>query len=181
MNEKATKWVADTGEYASHGSFSDAASFGEIVFNCTAGTGSLEALRAAGADNLRGKTLVDVANALDFSRGIPPTLSMCNTTSLGEEIQAAFPDAHVVKALNTMNAAIMVNPLLVPGEHDVFLCGNDHGAKAAVTELLRSFGWRNIVDLGDITAARGMEMVLPVWLRLWGALKTPHFNFHIAY
>src|SRR5215213_6732302 len=148
-NEKAAKWVADTGEHASQGSFADAAAFGEIVFNCTAGGVSLEALHAAGAENLRGKTLVDVANALDFSRGMPPTLLICNTTSVGEQIQATFPDVHVVKSLNTMTASVMVNPSLVPGEHDVFVCGNDADAKARVTELLRSFGWRNVVDLGD--------------------------------
>ena len=180
-NEKAEKWVSGAGARAKHGTFADAAAAGEIVFNCTSGMVSLEALNAAGADNLRNKPLADVANPLDFSRGVPPTLSVCNTTSLAEEIQAAFPDARVVKTLNTMNAHVMVDPSLVPGEHDVFVCSNDADAKARVTELLRSFGWRNVVDLGDLTAARGTEMILPLWLRLWGTFKTPNLNFHIAH
>jgi 8-hydroxy-5-deazaflavin:NADPH oxidoreductase len=180
-NEKATSWASKNGPSASHGTFADAAAFGEIVFNCTSGTVSLDALRLAGAENLNGKPLVDVANPLDFSHGMPPTLSVCNTTSLAEQIQAAFPGAKVVKTLNTMNAQVMVNPSMVPGEHDVFVSGNDAGAKSRVSDLLRSFGWRNIIDLGDITSARGTEMILPLWLRLFGALKSPTLNFHIAH
>jgi predicted dinucleotide-binding enzyme len=179
-NEKAATWVSENKPRGSQGTFANAAQFGEIVFNCTSGQVSLDALTAAGAANLDGKTLVDVANPLDFSNGFPPTLTVCNTESLAERIQAAFPGAKVVKTLNTMTAAVMVNPALVPGEHDVFLSGNDAGAKAQVADLLRSFGWRTVVDLGDITSARGVEMVLPLWLRLMGALKTPIFNFHIA-
>jgi predicted dinucleotide-binding enzyme len=179
-NEKAAKWVADVGTHAKHGTFADAAAFGEIVFNCTSGTVSLAALDAAGAKNLSGKVIVDVSNPLDFSHGMPPTLTVSNTDSIAEQIQAAFPEAKVVKALNTMTAALMVDPSLVPGEHDVFLNGNDADAKARVTELLRSLGWRNIVDVGDITTARGTEMLLPLWLRLYGAFKSPNFNFHIA-
>ena len=180
-NEKATAWVNSAGVRASHGTFADAASFGELLFNCTAGAGSLAALRAAGAANLEGKVLIDVANPLDFSTGMLPTLSVCNTDSLGEQIQRAFPGAKVVKALNTMNANVMVNPSLVPGDHDVFVSGNDAGAKAQVTRILRDwFGWKNVIDLGDISTARGTEMLLPIWLRLWAALRTPNFNFHIA-
>lgn len=179
-NEKAAKWVAQHGSRASQGTFAESASFGEIVFNCTSGMVSLEALRAAGASNLAGKVLVDVANALDFSHGMPPTLSVCNSDSLGEQIQREFPDAKVVKTLNTMNAAVMVNPSAVPGDHDVFVSGNDADAKSRVSSLLQSFGWRTIVDLGDISSARGAEMLLPIWLRLMGAFKTATFNFHLA-
>jgi len=179
-NEKAAKWVTGAGEHATHGTFADAAVFGEMVFNCTGGMVSLAALNDAGAENLKNKVVVDVSNPLDFSRGFPPTLTVCNTDSVAEQIQRAFPDAKVVKALNTMTAPLMVNPTAIPGDHDVFLCGNDADAKARVTELLRSFGWRGILDLGDITAARGMEMILPIWLRLMGTFKTPMFNFHIA-
>jgi predicted dinucleotide-binding enzyme len=138
------------------------------------------ALGAAGAANLNGKTLVDVANPLDFSKGMPPSLTVCNTDSLAEQIQTAFPGARVVKALNTMTATVMVQPSLVAGEHDVFMCGTDASAKAQIAELLGALGWKNIIDLGDLTAARGMEMILPLWLRLYGTLKTPTFNFHIA-
>jgi predicted dinucleotide-binding enzyme len=179
-NEKAAKWVSAAGEHATHGTFADAAVFGEMVFNCTGGMVSLAALNEAGAENLKNKVVVDVSNPLDFSHGFPPTLTVCNTDSVAEQIQRAFPDAKVVKALNTMTASLMVNPAGVPGDHDLFLCGNDADAKARVTELLRSFGWRGILDLGDITAARGMEMILPIWLRLMGTFKTPMFNFHIA-
>ena len=161
--------------------FADAAAHGELVFNCTAGTVSLEALGAAGDENLSGKVLVDVSNPLDFSKGMPPTLSVCNDDSVGEQIQRAFPEARVVKTLNTMNAAIMVDPASVPGEHDVFVCGNDDDAKAQVSELLQSFGWpaERIIDLGDISAARGMEMYLPLWLRLMGAVG-PQFNIKVV-
>jgi hypothetical protein len=178
-NEKAAEWVKQNGERASQGTFADAAAFGDIVFNCTSGKASLDALRAATAEHLSGKTLADVANALDFSSG-SLTLTVANTDSLAEQIQAAFPRTSVVKTLNTMNADVMVNPSLVAGEHDVFVAGNDAAAKTQVSELLRSFGWRNIVDLGDIGAARGLEMYLPLWMRLFGTMKTPHINIHVA-
>jgi len=180
-NVKAIEWAQQNGANASFGTFADAAAFGEIVFNCTAGTVSLAALSSAGAGNLKGKVLVDVANPLDFSKGMPATLSVCNSDSLGEQIQRAFPNARVVKALNTMNCRVMVEPSLVPGEHDVFVCGNDPQAKARVEEVLKSFGWRSIIDLGDITAARGTEMILPIWLRLWSLSQNRHFNFRIAH
>ena len=179
-NEKAAKWVADTGARARQGTFADAASFGEMIFNCTSGQVSLDALRAAGGANLDGKIIVDVANPLDFSKGFPPTLTVCNIDSVAEQIQSAFPNSKVVKTLNTMTAAVMVNPSLVSGEHDVFVSGNDADAKARVSDLLRSFGWRTIIDLGDVTSARGAEMILPLWLRLMGVFKSPVMNFHIA-
>jgi hypothetical protein len=179
-NENAVQWAKQNGAHASHGTFADAAVFGEIVFNCTAGTASLAAVTSAGASNLKGKVLVDVANPLDFSKGMPPTLTVCNTDSLGEQIQRAFPNVKVVKALNTMNCRVMVDPALVRGEHDVFVCGNDPQAKARLAEVLKSFGWKSVIDMGDITAARGMEMLLPIWLRLMGLFQSPDFNFKIA-
>ena len=140
--------------------------------------GSLDALAAAGEANLTGKVLIDVANPLDFSAGMPPTLSICNDDSLGERIQATFPDARVVKALNTVNSAVMVEPGRVGGDHVVFVCGEDAGAKDEVEELLGSFGWpaERIVDLGGIAAARGTEMYLPLWLTLYGKLGSGDFN-----
>jgi len=181
-NEKAAAWVKSAGKGASQGTFADAAAFGEIVFNCTSGAGSLDALKMAGAQNLRGKVLVDVANPLDFSKGMPPTLFVSNDGSLAERIQAALPDARVVKALNTINANVMVNPSRVPGETDVFVCGNDAGAKAQVTRILKEeFGWKNVIDLGDLTAARGTESYLHLWLRLMGALKTADFNVKVVH
>lgn len=161
--------------------YSDAAADGEIIINATTGAASIAALTAAGEDHLAGKIVMDVANALDFSHGMPPSLDPVNTDSLGEQIQRRFPQARVVKTLNTMNAGLMVNPGVVAGgDHSVFMSGNDAGAKATVAALLEMLGHRDVIDLGDITTARGTEMMLPVWLRLWSALGTPDFNFKIA-
>ena len=182
-NERAAAWRQSVGATASQGTYADAASAGEVVFNCTSGVGSLEALDQAGRGNLRGKVLIDVANPLDFSRGMPPSLTVCNTDSLGEQIQRAFPETQVVKSLNTMTAPVMVDPSLVPGDHNVFVSGNDAAAKARVTGWLGEwFGWprERVIDVGDITTARGTEMLLPIWVRLYGALGTAYFNFQVA-
>src|SRR3954454_5663541 len=161
--------------------FADAAAFGEVIVNATAGDASLDALNAAGADNLAGKVLIDIANPIDHSQGMPPILTFCNDTSLAEQIQEAFPEAKVVKSLNTVNADVMVDPSKVPGSHTIFVAGNDDGAKAQVAELLQSFGWPadEVMDLGDIAAARGLEMYLPMWLRLMGATGPPHLNLKV--
>lgn len=181
-NAKAKSWVQSAGPKASHGTFTDAAAFGEMVFNCTSGAGSIEALDAAGAKNLAGKVLVDVANPLDFSRGMPPSLFTRPNESLGELIQATFPEARVVKALNTVNASVMVDPKRVPGDSDVFVCGNDADAKAEVTRILKEWlDWPVVVDLGDITGARGAEAYLLLWLRLWGAFGTADLNIHLVH
>jgi len=179
--EKATEWVKKAGAKASEGTFADAASFGELVFNCTSGAGSLEALRAAGAKNLEGKVLIDIANPLDFSKGMPPTLFSGNTDSLGEAAQRELPGTRVVKTLNTVNCNVMVDPSRVAGEHDMFVAGNDAGAKSQVSEILKTwFGWKSVIDLGDISAARGTESYLPLWIRMWGALKTADFNIKVV-
>lgn len=185
---KADDWVASIGraggvdplEGARSGSFAEAAAHGDVLVNATSGLGSLTALRQAGVEQLRGKVLIDIANPLDFSHGMPPTLSVVNTDSLGEQIQREFPDARVVKTLNTVNADVMVRPDLLPEAHTMFVAGNDGAAKATVTDLLRSFGWQSIVDLGDIAAARGMEMYLPLWLSLMGAQGTVAFNIKVV-
>lgn len=179
-NPKAQQWVLRAGPGASNGTFAEAAAFGEIIFNCTSGDGSIPALKAAGAKNLEGKVLIDVANPLNTAKVPLPELSFCNDDSLAERIQREFPEVKVVKSLNTMNCQVMVNPGMIPGEHDVFVSGNDVDAKATVKEVLREFGWDNPIDLGDISSARGAEMLLPVWLRLMVAFKSPNFNFHIA-
>ena len=183
-NEKGKEFAKTNGSKASHGTFADAAKFSEVIFNCTSGSISLNVLQMAGAANMNGKILVDVSNPLDFSKGMPPMLvpSLSNTTSVGEAIQKAYPDVMVVKTFNTMNTNLMVNPSLLKGEHDVFICGNDKDAKAKVKEMLSWFGWKPgmMIDLGDITASRGMEMILPLWIRMWGVLQTPNFNFRIV-
>jgi 8-hydroxy-5-deazaflavin:NADPH oxidoreductase len=161
--------------------FADAAAHGELVFNCTNGAASLDALTAAGADNLDGKVLVDVANALDFSGG-GPALFTTSTESLGERIQAAFPGARVVKSLNTINCNLMVDAGSVPGDHVVFVSGNDDDAKATTRDLLGEFGWtpERVIDLGDISAARGTELYLMLWLRLMGVVGGPNFNISVS-
>jgi hypothetical protein len=166
----------------SDGTYAEAAAFGEIVVNATAGAASLEALEAAGSENLAGKTLWDIANPLDFSQGMPPTLTVSNDDSLGEQIQRAHPDANVVKALNTITAALMVEPALLGEETNLFICGNEKSAKAEVIQILETFGWLSgdIVDVGDITAARGTEAYLLLWIRLMGVLDTPTFNIKIV-
>lgn len=182
QGEEAERWVAEAGAGAGQGTFAESAAFGEMLINATAGAYSLDALAAAGSENLSGKVLIDVANPLDTTHGMPPTLTVCNDDSLGERIQREFPHARVVKALNTVNARVMVEPARVGASHTAFLCGNDDEAKAAVRELLVAFGWpeRDVMDLGDITAARGMEMYLPLWLRLWGAAGGPDFNVKVV-
>lgn len=174
------QWHAEHGEIVVT-TLAEAAAGSDIIVNATNGTGSLTALTAAGAANLAGKVVVDIANPLDFSQGFPPSLNPVNTDSLGEQIQRAFPDARVVKTLNTMNASVMVNPASVAGgDHSVFVSGNDADAKTVVAGLLADLGHRDVIDLGDITAARGTEMLLPVWLRLMGTFGNADFNFKIA-
>jgi predicted dinucleotide-binding enzyme len=181
-NEKALAWVHAAGARASEGTFTDAASFGDVVFNCTKGDATLAVLEAAGAASLRGKVLVDLSNPLDFTKGFPPSLTVSNTDSLGEQIQRAFPDARVVKALNTMAHPIMVSPRLLEDTHHTFVSGNDPAAKGAVRELLGTFGWRDeeIIDLGDITTARGTEAYLLLWTRLYAATKNGMFNLKLV-
>ena len=159
----------------------EAAAHGAIVVNALNGEGALAAAPAL-ADALAGKILVDVANPLDFSHGMPPSLFVANTDSLGERLQRALPRTRVIKTLNTVNAFLMVDPRqLAGGDHTMFVAGNDAGAKAEVTRLLREqFGWKDVIDLGDITMARGTEMWLPLWVRLWGALQSPMFNLKVV-
>jgi predicted dinucleotide-binding enzyme len=171
-NDKALAWVASAGSRASAGTFADAAAFGEVVFNCTNGNATLEAVRAAGADAIGDKVLVDLANRLP----LPPERGI----SLGEAVQQAVPRARVVKALNTVNAQVMVEHARLPGSHAVLICGNDAEAKRVVRGLLESFGWREIVDLGDIKAARATEGFMDLWLALAKSLGTYVFNVQIV-
>jgi len=177
-NDKAAAWAAKAGGRGGHGTFADVAGPAEVIFLCVNGEVALDAVRAAGAGNFAGKVLVDVTNRLEFSKGMPPLSLARDGDSTAEQIQREFPQARVVKSLNTMNCRIMVDPSLVPGDHDVFLSGNDASAKASVRELLRSFGWKdaNILDLGDVTTARGPEGIMPLWLRVWGAFGNVPFN-----
>lgn len=176
------EWYSQNRNAVKLSTYQEAASSAEVIFNCTMGQGSVEALKQAGSNALKGKVIIDISNPLDFSKGMPPSLSPVNTDSLGELIQRTFPDSKVVKTLNTMNCFLMVNPAALPGDHNVFISGNDGEAKSGVKEILKSFGWKDhhIIDLGDITTARATEQLLPIWIRLFGVLQNPMFNFNIV-
>ncbi|MBI1223526.1 MAG: NADP oxidoreductase [Bacteroidetes bacterium] len=176
---RMSDWLGDHEVYLV--TFSEAATAAEMLVNCSGGMVSLEVLRMANADDQGNKILLDVANPLDFSKGFPPTLNPCNDDSLGEQIQRNYPNLRVVKSLNTMNCDLMVQPSLVPGNHQVFMSGDDAEAKATVSSLLQSFGWgeNRIIDLGGIETAKGAEQLLPIWLRLMQAKGSVMFNFAI--
>lgn len=179
---KATEWAASAGEKATEGTFADAAELAELVVNATAGAHSVAVLDAAGRDNLTGKVVIDISNPLDFSQGFPPSLAIANTDSVAEALQRAHPEAQIVKALNTVNAGVMVNPSSLGEPTNLFICGDDAAAKATVIELLETFGWLSgdIVDLGDVAAARGTEAYLLLWIRIMGALESADFNIRIV-
>ena len=179
-NENAARWAKKNGVNASQGTFADAAALSEMVFLCTKGEVTLEVIRSAGASAFDGKVVVDVSNPLDFSRGMPPSLLLCNTDSLGEQVQKALPAAKVVKTLNIVNCEVMVDPAK-GGHPTMLLCGNDAEAKGKIVALLKSFGWKDIIDLGDITKSRATEMLLPLWLSLMGTFGHPNFGFKVVH
>ncbi|MFJ5954952.1 NADPH-dependent F420 reductase [Paenarthrobacter sp. NPDC092416] len=168
-NPKGAAWAEQAGAGASAGSFAEAAGPAELVVNATPGTVSLAVLAEAGESTLNGKILLDVSNPLDHTGGFPPSLSVCNTDSLAETIQRTYPKLRVVKSLNTVSAPIMVEPARLPAPHDIFMAGNDAEAKSVVANVLQEFGWspEHIRDLGGLDAARGLEMWLPLWLRIF--------------
>ena len=178
-NSTAKEFASNNGSNASSGTFEDAANYSDIIFNCTMGMASLQALELAGRAALKGKILIDLSNPLDFSKGMPPSLSVCNTDSLAEQIQRNFPETHVVKTLNIVNCEVMVNPGKSGGEPTMFICGNELAAKSSTNEILKDFGWKDIIDLGDVTNARGMEMLLPLWVRTYVATKNGYFAFKV--
>lgn len=173
------QWLADHPSIAL-ADLASVAAAAEIVVNATSGAGTLAALTTAGSVNLAGKVVIDVSNPLDFSVGFPPTLTVKDTDSLGEQVQRMFPEARVVKTLNTLSSTLMTRPELLAEPTTVFLSGDDPAAKDVVAGLLREFGWSDIIDLGDITTARGPEMWLPLWLRTMGSLGTATFNLRIV-
>lgn len=180
-NSKATEWAGTAGVNASCGTFAESIAFGEIIFNCVLGAAAVEVLSTAGDKALDGKIVIDISNPLDFSKGMPPTNFIGNTDSLGETIQRAFPKAHIVKSLNTVSAPVMINPAVIPGDHDIFICGNDTGAKTEVTKILQDwFGWKSVVDLGDISASRVTEAWVLFWVRIMMLTGSPMHNLKIV-
>lgn len=156
----------------------ETASFGELIINATPGLKSLDALLPL-KHALYDKILLDLSNPLEFPE---KTLSVANTDSLGEQIQRLLPETKVIKTLNTVNAKIMVDPsLLGTLDHVMFISGNNFLAKQIVTDILKDlFKWKEVIDLGDITAARSQEMLLPLWLRLYEKMGHASFNFNIV-
>lgn len=180
-NATAAGWAAETG--GRHGTFAEAAADSELIVNATSGLVSVAALTAAGAENLRGKVIVDVANPMDFSGGMPPRVpTFEGGVSLAEEIQRTFPETRVVKTLNTVNNSVMVRPSLVPGDHNVFVSGDDAEAKAVTSGLLQEFGWRpgQIIDLGGLATARPIEQYVAFWVVLYGAVGPGDFNISVT-
>ncbi|MFF3615818.1 NADPH-dependent F420 reductase [Streptomyces sp. NPDC002580] len=179
-NEAAVAWAGDAGPRAFHGTFEDSAAFGEVVVNAVGGRLALAVLRSAGEEHLDGKVILDVSNPMAFEDG-EMRLSPVESDSVGEQIQRAFPRARVVKSLNTVNCALMVDPARVPGEHQIFVSGEDDGAKEQVTALLGEFGWpaHRVLDLGGIRTARAVEMYLPLWLALFQSTGTSEFNVEV--
>ncbi len=175
------EWLPQVQNKARVVTFKEAAAHGELLINCTHGQIAVDALKLAEAGKVGPKILIDTTNELDFSKGMPPGALAGQDRCNAEKIQNAFPNLKVVKSLNTISAPVMVNPQAVGGgDHTIFVCGNDAEAKAKVTELLKSFGWKDVLDLGDISSARGPEMYMGLWIRLWGATKTGMVNIKVV-
>jgi 8-hydroxy-5-deazaflavin:NADPH oxidoreductase len=152
---------------------------GEVFVNATQGDASLAALQAVGPA-LSGKVVIDTSNALDFSQGMPPSLFVVNTDSLAEQLQRALPEARLVKMFNTMNCNVMADPASLGQDSTIFLAGDDESARRTAAELARDLGWTDVMDLGDLSAARGLEMYIPLWLRIWNAVGGQAFNIKVV-
>ncbi len=180
-NPKAVAWAKELNKNALFGTFANAAAFGEIIFNCTLGSATLDALYMAGAANLKGKILIDTSNPLDYSDDKHWKLIVSNTDSLGEQIQRAFPDTLVVKTLNTVYCTVMVDPEKLVERTDIFVSGNSADAKARVTKILQSwFHWKHVIDLGDITTSRAVEMYSLLWRSLRLTTGSHRFNIKVV-
>ena len=151
----------------------------EVFINATNGRGSLSALRAVG-EALDGKVVIDTSNPLDFSQGFPPSLFVSNTDSLAEQLQRELPQARVVKMFNTMANQVMVNPRGLGSDSTIFVAGNDASARQTAASVAADLGWTDVFDLGDLTAARGLEMFIPLWVRIFSQLGRPEFNIKVV-
>jgi predicted dinucleotide-binding enzyme len=171
-NEKAAAWAKDAGAKASAGSFAEAASFGEVVVLATLGMENESALKLAGLDKFRGKVLIDATNPLDFTGGTAK-LAVSGTDSGGERVQRLLPDAHVVKAFNTVGNKFMFRPDFPGGQPDMFIAGNADHAKQSVAGILRDFGW-GVVDCGSIESSRYLEAMCMVWVL--AGMRTGNWN-----
>lgn len=180
-NEKAGNWATANGELASHGTFADAARFGERAFLCVQGIHSLEVIESVGAESLAGKILIDQTNPYIYKDGhISLDSRWSGTTCLGEEIQKLLPQTKVVKTLNYLCSHLMVAPQQLPETVTGFYCGNDVEAKGMVAELLKDFGWQDTMDLGDISMSRYTEMLGAFWPAVYGQLKHMNWGFKLV-
>jgi 8-hydroxy-5-deazaflavin:NADPH oxidoreductase len=152
------------------GTFAEAARFGDLVLNFVNGNFSTQAVQQAGIENLAGKILLDGSNPLDFSRGLPPSITSAPGTSVGDDLQQMLPNTRVVKALNTISIDLMTEPqTLGDGIFDVYICGDDEAAKLQVQQWLTdAFGYlpNSFVDLGGISNSRVTEAIVPFALAL---------------
>ena len=146
-----------------------AAKFADIAFLATSWSGTENALKLAGADNLSGKLLIDVTNPLDFSTG-KPRLALGFPHSAGAQIQQWLPKTQVVKAFNIISSTRMVDPVFADGAADMFIAGNDSDAKLKASELIHSFGWRSAIDMGDISNSYLLEALAMTWIE-YGATR----------
>jgi 8-hydroxy-5-deazaflavin:NADPH oxidoreductase len=172
-NEKALAWAKEMGGKASTGTFADAATFGEVVVLATLGVANESAIELAGRERFRGKVVIDTTNPLDFSGGMPPKLAVAGNDSAGERVQRLLPDAHVVKAFNTVGNPFMFRPEFPGGPPDMFIAGNDEDAKKKVGTILKDFGW-GVVDVGGIESSRYLEAMCMVWVL--SAMRTNNWN-----
>lgn len=162
-NPKGIAWAKQSGARASHGTFGEAARFGEVIALATLGVATENAIRLAGPEHFAGKLVLDATNPLDFSKGMPPVLAGGVGDSGGEKHQQLLPEAHVVKVFNTVGSPLMFRPQLPGGPPSMFLCGNDAAAKKRAGEICKDFGW-GVVDVGSIGAAHYLEAMCLVWV-----------------
>ena len=161
-------WLSGDGAGVEPGTFAEAAAFGELLVLAVLGGAAEEVIAAAGGDNFRGKVVIDAMNPLDFSGGFPPKLSISGEDSLGERVQRALPDAKVVKAFNTIGNQYFVEPRFREGQPTMLIAGDDEGAKRVVGDVLASFGWSDVVDIGGIEGARELEAICIAWVKIGG-------------
>ncbi|MCU7495709.1 MAG: NAD(P)-binding domain-containing protein [Ignavibacteria bacterium] len=162
---KLKDWVVSAGENAYAGGFEDAARFGELIVIATKWTGTENAINTAGKENFTNKTVIDVTNPLEASQsGAPPEISVTPGNSAGEQIQRWLPESRVVKAFNSIGANLMCHPEHKDGAPDLFICGNDIDAKKSVAHYAESWGWENIVDMGNISEAFYLEALAAMWV-----------------
>lgn len=162
-------WLSADGRGIEVGTFAEAGAYGEVIVLAVLGAAAEEVIAEAGAQKFTGKVVIDAMNPLDFSGGFPPKLSISGDDSLGERVQRALPDAKVVKAFNTIGNPYFVDPSFSEGKPTMLIAGDDEGAKGTVSDVLKDFGWSDIIDIGGIEGSRELEAICIVWVKIGGA------------